>query len=741
MAKQLIKFIKFIKFIKENFVFLLMINSSLLLARTTISSQQSAFSISDFSVVNNYIKLSFEDKRFVPFAIYNSIAALELAKKIKYQKGIDDIVHGLQSTVNGQLLTEDRGEWTLNLRSILNNDVNLYMALFDSLGYYYSNEGQEGKALECFRRVDELASYYDISISEKLKKSKLNGIAGSYQRIGLQYSDKRDYEISIEYQNKALDIYKELGDKLGLSSCYNNMGVTYINNGNNSLALDNLLKSLKIFEDIKYKAGLGNCNLNIGIIYTNEKDYSKALNYVEKALQIFDELKNKAGISTCYNILGSIYFKQGNNIKAHEYYKQALKISDEMQDDVSKADILNNIGDAYMNLGDYSEALECFYKALKLDEKSGNKINKLFLFNNIANTNLKLKRYDEALEYALKSLKSAKEQNKLVIENDGYRILKETYKLKGIYQKAMEYADLYYSTADSLYNSNKTKQIFEIQNKYESEKKENEILLLSKSKEVQDLKLRKNKIIIYALSFGSVLFLIFILIVSNLYRQRQFRKKMFIKTIETEEHERKRFAEDLHDGIGPLLSTIGLYVNELGVGGKESNKKEEELLKYTNQLIDDAIKNTKMIANNLMPGDLAQYGLIRAIEYYCNKVNKSGKISIRIATEGTRERYNKTIEIILYRVSMELINNTIKHASAGNIIINIRERDNKLLLLYKDDGQGFDVEATLKDPVKGLGLNNIINRIKTVEGECEFQSLQGKGTTANIEINLKKFSS
>ena len=708
------------------------------------SNQQSAISneiqnnISELAEVNYHIRSSFEYNEFAPFTIYNSIEAIELSKKLKYQKGIDEIANCLQLTVNGQLLYVNNGELSLNLRQLLNNNAELYMSLYDSLGYYYSNEGQEAKALECFRNIESIAARTETPISEKLKKSELNGIAGSYQRIGIQYSYKGDYDISIEFQKKALKVYEELGDKEGSGSCYNNIGLVYINMGNNSLALDNLLKSFKIFEDINYKEGLANCNLNIGIIYTNEKDYPKATDYVQKANKVFEEIKDRTGILKCYDIYGSIYANKGNNIKAKEFYNLALKISEEIQDEGNMADILNNLGDSYMNTGDYSKALEYFNKALKIDEKNGYEVNKLYLFNNIANTNLKLKRYDEALNYALKSLKSAKEQKKAVIENDGYRILKKAYNLKGDYKKAMEYADLYKITDDSLYNSDKSKKIFEIQNKYESEKKENEISLLSKDREVQDLKLRKNKILIYAISFGSILFIIFTLIVFNLYRQRQFRKKLFVQTIETEEHERKRFAEDLHDGIGPLLSTIGLYVNEFGGGSKELGAKDAELLKYTNQLIDDAIKNTRMIANNLMPGDLTQYGLIQAIEFYCSKINKSGKINVNIVTEGTRERYNKTIEIILYRVIMELINNTIKHALAKNININIKERDNKIIMVYKDDGKGFDVESTLKDPVKGLGLNNIINRIRTVEGECVFHSTKGSGTMANVEINLKK---
>lgn len=170
------------------------------------------------------------------------------------------------------------------------------------------------------------------------------------------------------------------------------------------------------------------------------------MDYVQKALKIYEEIKNKPGVFKCYDNIGSIYSYEGNYTKAIEFYNHALKVSEQLTQNQRQSSVTileNNIGYAYMKLGDYSNALDNFNNALKLNENNEDKFNKLYLFDNIANTYLELKNYKEALEYALQSSKSAKELKELNIENNGYRILKEIYKIKGDYRKATEYSELY----------------------------------------------------------------------------------------------------------------------------------------------------------------------------------------------------------------------------------------------------------------------------------------------------------
>ncbi len=232
---------------KYFYLVIFMVMLFILTITTKDAIAENRYITSDTSTVNKYIKLSFEDKAFVPFVIYNSLEALELAKKIKYNKGIDNIYEL-------RIWNDELGikKATYNLRFILNNDINLSIILFDSLGYYYVREGQLDKAINCFRRAEALVENVrqqenrkDV-IPEALRKSVLDGIAVCYKKIGNKYFSMQAFEISLEYQNKALSIYKGLNNKIGIASCYNNLGISYINIGNNFLGLDYLLKALKI---------------------------------------------------------------------------------------------------------------------------------------------------------------------------------------------------------------------------------------------------------------------------------------------------------------------------------------------------------------------------------------------------------------------------------------------------------------------------------------------------------------
>jgi PAS domain S-box-containing protein len=223
----------------------------------------------------------------------------------------------------------------------------------------------------------------------------------------------------------------------------------------------------------------------------------------------------------------------------------------------------------------------------------------------------------------------------------------------------------------------------------------------------------------------------------DITEHNQIERRILSKVIETEEKERKRIAKDLHDGLGPLLSSVKLYVNELQSADTD-DKEKKEMLKYTNELIDDAVSSTRTIANNLMPGIITDYGLVKALQSFCNKLNIAKSINILFNAEDISLRFDSTIEITLYRVLMELINNSIKHASAKNIGITFKVENNFLNILFTDDGKGFDVSRTMNDPTGGMGLNNIINRVKSIQGTCEFISNVGAGTTVKIEINLQQ---
>lgn len=211
-------------------------------------------------------------------------------------------------------------------------------------------------------------------------------------------------------------------------------------------------------------------------------------------------------------------------------------------------------------------------------------------------------------------------------------------------------------------------------------------------------------------------------------------KRLLNAIIQTEEKERKRFAKDLHDGLGPLLSTVKMSVSALINIIKD--KPSKDILNNTNLVINEAISSIKEISNNLSPHVLTNFGIVSALNNFAQKINQSKALKINIETNMDKERFDHNIEIILYRATCELINNTLKHANATNIDINISKHLQTLTIQYYDDGIGFMPENKLHEQSKGMGFSNISSRIKSINGVFLINSYPNEGLSAFIKVRL-----
>ncbi len=224
-------------------------------------------------------------------------------------------------------------------------------------------------------------------------------------------------------------------------------------------------------------------------------------------------------------------------------------------------------------------------------------------------------------------------------------------------------------------------------------------------------------------------------IARNISEQKKTMRRILKAVIQTEERERERFAKEMHDGLGPLLSAVKLYANELN-DPSLSDEERKEMTRQMDELIDEAIANTRSISNDLMPHIIIDYGVVKAVNSYCEKINKTEKVNIRFSAENINDDLDQNVQLILYRVISELINNTLKHARAGNIFIHLSRQNNKIKLSFTDDGIGFDVDQVMKNQNSGMGLKNITSRIRSINGICNFTSRPGHGFNIEIEIEL-----
>ena len=586
---------------------------------------------------------------------------------------------------------------------------------------------------------DTAIYYYNMALSAATIANSKKQIALSYTCLGDIKKNLSVFDVAMDYYSKSLKIYETINYKYGIARTNNRIGNIYRNWAEYEKALEYYKKSLKMEEEIDDKQGMANCINNIGNVYINQKVYITALEYYFKALEIYKASNDKGNLWKCYGNIGSVYYTQRiYATKALEYFFKSLKISKEIGNMFGAESNYASIAEVYYDEGEYNKSLEYFYNAYNIATDLSDKNEMSKNLSNIAKVFIKLKTFNKAIESADKGLDIALELKNFSLQENNYKYLSAAYDSLKDYEKAFQFQKLLKKTKDSILNIDKKKQMANIQAKYETDKKKSEIEKLNSEQEARNLKLKEKTIRIYSFAGGVILLLILAFSILNLYKQKQSKRKMLSNVIETEEKERKRFAEDLHDGLGPLLSSIGLYVNELKSDRHETAKKTE-FLNYTSELIDDAIKNTRMIASNLMPGVLNDYGLVNALDTFCGKLKKTGAINVEVRSDLKDKKYPAVIEITLYRVVLELINNALKHAKANNIIVEISELDKNIIVKYNDDGKGFDFEKTKNDPLKGLGLNNIINRINSINGKCVFKSAEGKGTTVYIDVNYKKF--
>ena len=222
--------------------------------------------------------------------------------------------------------------------------------------------------------------------------------------------------------------------------------------------------------------------------------------------------------------------------------------------------------------------------------------------------------------------------------------------------------------------------------------------------------------------------------IDRLNRQRQLlNKRILTAVLRTEEKARSRFSKELHDGLGPLLSSARMSLSALS--REERSADQREIIDNTTYVIDEAIRSLREISNNLSPHVLNDFGLARGVQNFIDKSAAMHDAKIRFTTILRTERYDTDIEVILYRVICELINNSLKHAACTSINLSLSQNGSELALDYTDDGRGFNPQAMMDC---GMGLSNISSRINSLGGTFGISSAKGKGMRAAIRVNTQQ---
>jgi PAS domain S-box-containing protein len=214
------------------------------------------------------------------------------------------------------------------------------------------------------------------------------------------------------------------------------------------------------------------------------------------------------------------------------------------------------------------------------------------------------------------------------------------------------------------------------------------------------------------------------------------RSRMAAK-VETIEEERRNIARELHDGLGQLLTAAHLNLDLVEQNMQKDPERARDDIRRAKELITTTIREVRNISQNLRPAVLDDFGLVPAIRNLCDEFRRTGTLNVQFSEYEMLDHYSPGIEIVVFRVCQEALNNIIRHAGASEASIDLYNRESHILVVIQDNGQGFD-PARISQSGSGSGLINIKERVELLGGGIQIESRINEGTEIIIEIPLKQ---
>lgn len=234
-------------------------------------------------------------------------------------------------------------------------------------------------------------------------------------------------------------------------------------------------------------------------------------------------------------------------------------------------------------------------------------------------------------------------------------------------------------------------------------------------------------------SVGIVLLDKLFIYIDRLNHHRQLMdRRILTAVLRTEEKTRANFSKELHDGLGPLLSSAKISLSALS--HSDMTAEQRDIFNNTLYVVEEALRSLREISNNLSPHALTDFGLARGIQIFVDKAAALHKVKISFATNLRGERYDPDIEVIMYRVVCELITNSLKHSGCSEIRLSLSVAGDTLEMQYSDNGRGFDPQAMMDC---GMGLSNINSRVSSLNGTFDIRSSKGRGMCASVKVNVR----
>ena len=588
-------------------------------------------------------------------------------------------------------------------------------------------------------RTINLDSFYHYSKkAEKLAKLNNNYLLNrTYVSTGLYHVYKNQGDSAKYYFDETLKLLDKKEDTLIRAYVYSNYALLYTNSYDVEKKIEYNLKAIKLLE----KNHLEVCRLyfNQAINYAQAEQDSVAKKYLHKSLKNSVLSNNKLVEAYARKGLAHYAIQENELDSASVLLERSRLLSEELNSNELSFEIYSKLGELYDKLEMFDKAESYLLKAKEIAFDFGRVYNQLSINIFLGQHETKRKNYLKAIAY-YKDFDALYKSNPIPeLGALAYREWSEIEKNIGHNKVSRDLLERYVIINDSLFNKQNKNAVADAEAKFETEKKDKEILQQQLEIEKNENQLKKRN-----LQYGYMTGLVILLVASLLLlwflnQQRQQRKdqellalqrKNQIQTLESlrqgEEQERYRIAKELHDGVNGDLSAIKHKLSQLQ---KTTNIELSEAI----NMIDDSCDQVRAISHNLVPPVLDKFDLKTAASDYCAQMDDIHKPKIRFQYLGNVLSLSKKNEINIFRIIQELVTNSIKHAKAKEINVQLSAINGHVQLTVEDDGIGYDITQLSNE---GIGLTNVKHRVAYLKGDLDITS-GNDGTYVNILMDKK----
>jgi len=612
----------------------------------------------------------------------------------------------------------------------------------DSLLMVSETVKDEFQQAKVFLEISKLYETIDFQKGKEFAKKALYSendsiMAEACNQLGRFFFFTSQLDSAKFYFEEAKKHLVKLDDERSVAIINISLGAVELRAGDYNQTIKTLTESLSYFEDNDDELNAAKCYSNISAAFAELGNYPKAIEYNEKALDVFVRQNLiQFQLITLPN-LAAQHLKNGDTLKAINNNMEAEKLALAMKNKRSLSIIYNNLGSAYLDL-DETKARQYLEKAIALKNELNLKSGIEVAQGNLGYLHLKNKEYKTALDY-YQLVEKQVNGEQLVY---AYEQIRKCYEGLKEYHKALLYSEKARQLNDSILDAENQKVFSEIQTRYETEKKEKEILeLQSQNLEVDNKRIQNQNLFLIALG---ILFMSSILTYYIFKRNRQRQKAELEKLlkqlkdqelkgldaiVEAQEKERERIANDLHDNLGSRMATLKLLIDDIH---HKTKKEQTEQLPKLQLLADETYHEVRKIAHNSHTGSLISHGLIASMKTIADQISESGGLKVNVNNINVKQRVKNNIEILVFRIIQELLTNILKHAKASEATIQFSEDNQELTIMIEDNGKGF----LLKETNLGFGLTNIEKRLSNLNGNIEIDSSPGNGTTIILTIPI-----